>query len=554
MKRRTLLIAGSAVLLVGVSLVSLRLAELTLPLGALLLTLAIVLRAPRVLAWRLAALGSLLWTLEESVWAYVRISGTSPHLLLTDIGSYGGAALWVAALLLIGGRELPTALSLLFLPALVLLLWIDSRHLPLTLSLEFPLVDMLLSVATLPALEAALRGRASEGRLLWTFGFFVRALTAGTMSWLFDVPGLTHGFLILWLLPYAFISVGVAIERTDEQAGMWAAGVTVLGLETVTGIMLTLLYRSALMGTTAALGIALLLGYVQFAGILLILLSDRRRRIHAERELKAWGDVIDRVVTLEPGELGALGTLEALLSALSMRLAGVKGVEVYGEDRLRAGEPFGYALPLVTRGTEVGRLYLDRQPRDTGVLDAVTPFLAGRIQQALDQATWRTRALTDPLTGLLNRRGIELRSDGLVQRAREASAPLSVAMLDVDHFKRVNDFYDHATGDRALRETAQILHHHLRQHDLAARWGGEEFLVLLMDADRATSAEVVRRIRNELRSKTLSPIAWSLTLSAGIAGGGVPGDLEELERWILQADRALVKAKDGGRDRVEAVA
>lgn len=554
MKRRTLLIAGLAVVLVAAAIASPTAAVLALPLGALLLTVAIVVRAPRLLPWRLAAAGSLLWTLEETVWAYERLSGVRPHLLVTDVGSYGGAVLWVAALLLMSGRKAPTLLSLPFLPALLLLAWVDSRDLPLTLTLQFPLVDILLALATLPALEAALRGRASEGRLLWIFGFFVRALTAGTMSWLYDVPGLMHGFLVLWLVPYLFIAAGVSMERTDEQAGMWAAGATVLGLETVSGVMLTLLYRGSLMGTPAALGIVLLLAYFQFVGIMLILLSDRRRRIDAERELKAWGDVFDRVVAVEPGDLGTPGTLEALLDAVSTRLPGVRGVEVYADGPARAGEPFGYALPLVTQGAEVGRLYFDQQPRETAVLDAVTPFLAGRIVQALDQATWRARAITDPLTGLLNRRGVELRAEGLVRRSLDASAPVSVAMLDVDHFKRVNDFYDHATGDRALRETARILHRHLRAHDLAARWGGEEFLVVLFDADRDAATEVVRRIRSELRGKTLPPIAWSLTLSAGIAGGAVAEDRRALEGWIGHADRALLRAKNGGRDRVEAVA
>ncbi|MEJ2292386.1 MAG: GGDEF domain-containing protein [Deinococcales bacterium] len=554
MKRRTVVVAASVVVLVVAAALSYTASQLALPLAALVLTATLVGSGSRMPAWRLAAAGSALWTIEEGIWAFVRLSGGPSHLVLTDIATYGGTTLWVAALLLLSTRRSPTLLSLPFLPALGLLVWIDTRDVPLVQSLRFPVVDIILVLATLPALEAALRGRASEGRLLWTFGFFVRALTAGTMSWLYAVPGLGHAFYVLWLLPYAFVAIGVAMELSDQESGMWAAAATILGLEAVSGIMLTLLYRSGLIGGPATVGIVLLLAYVQFVGIMLVLLSDRQRRIRAEHELKAWGEVIDRVVTVEPGELGTVGTLRGLLDALAARMPHVSGVEVYADGQLRAGEPRGYAFPLVSAGTEVGRLYFTRQPRETSILDAVTPFLAGRIQQALDQAEWRTRAITDPLTGLLNRRGIDLQSTELLLRSRDHGRPVTVAMLDLDHFKRVNDFYDHATGDRALREVASILERHLRDNDLAARWGGEEFLVMLYDADRGTTIEVVKRIRAELRGRILPPIAWPLTLSVGVAGGEVPDGSTMLESWIQQADRALIQAKDAGRDRIQAVA
>lgn len=551
MKRRTVLVGSVAVALVVAAIVSKPAAMVALPLAALMLTVVLMTSGSRFAAWRLAAVGSALWTVEETIWAVERLTGAPAAIPLTDLTSYTGSALWFVALLVMAGRRLPTALSLPLLPALPLLLWVDTRDIPLTLTLRFPIVDVLLVLATLPALEAALRGRASEGRLLWTFGFMVRALTAGTVTWLFDTPGMSHGLFVLWMLPYLFVAIGATMELSDEDAGMWAAGTTILGLETVSGIMLTLLFRSGQVGQPVTLGMVLLLAYFQFVGIMLVLLSDRRRRIRAEHQLKAWGEVIDRVLAVQPGELGTIGTLKALVETLSIRLPNVNGVEVYAEGRIRAGDPQGYALPLVTGGTEIGRLYFAQQPRDTSVLDAVTPFLAGRIQQALDQAEWRTRAITDPLTGLLNRRGIELRSGELLLRSRDQGKPVSVAMLDLDHFKRVNDFYDHATGDHALKETASILQRHLRQYDLAARWGGEEFLVVLFDADREVAAEVVRRIRAELRGEPLRPITWPLTMSVGLAGGTTPDGLDTLETWVQQADRALLQAKAAGRDRTE---
>ncbi len=553
-KRQTLAVLAFFVVLVSFASVLPRFAVVSLPLGALALTAVIVSARPSGIAWRLAAVGSALWSIEEIAWAIIRLSGHNLPTTLTDLAAYGGSLFWLLALIAIPGKRIPKSLTLPFLPAIGLLVWLYTQDAPRTVELRFPLVEGLLVLVTLPALEAALRGRASEGRLLWTLGFFVRALTAGVFSWLFTVPGLTHGFHVLWLLPYAFLAVGTSMELQADSAGLWAAASAILGLEATTALILTLLYQSGQAGKPFTVSMVLLLAYFQFAAIMLLLLSDRRRRIKAEVELKAWGDLLNRIMTVRPEEHSALGTLKELVAALAQRIDGVRGVEVYADGNLRAGSANGYAFPLVTAGTEVGRLYFDQHPQNGNVLDAIAPFLAGRIQQALDQAAWQTQAITDPLTGLLNRRGFDVRTPPVVAYAHEHGAPVSVAMLDIDLFKRVNDFYDHATGDRALRELSMILERNLRSGDLAFRWGGEEFLVLLVNADRATAAEVVRRIRQELRSQSLRPIEWPLTLSAGIAGGSVPEGEDTLRRWIAAADRGLLRAKEGGRDRVEAVA
>src|SRR5690606_35146400 len=128
---------------------------------------------------------------------------------------------------------------------------------------------------------------------------------------------------------------------------------------------------------------------------------------------------------------------------------------------------------------------------------------------------------------------------------------MSVVMIDLDRFKRVNDFYGHTVGDQTLKALAKILHGHMRADDLAVRWGGEEFIIVLYDADPNSAAEVVRRIRTELRESKTPPVSWVLTVSAGIAGGSVPAGRASLDHWIEEADAALKHAKDAGRDRIE---
>ncbi len=177
-------------------------------------------------------------------------------------------------------------------------------------------------------------------------------------------------------------------------------------------------------------------------------------------------------------------------------------------------------------------------------------LLGERLRQALRQAEWGLLALTDPLTGLLNRRGLEAELPKLLALARRYQAPVSVVMLDIDRFKRVNDTYGHPVGDEVLRRLGRILEASVRKEDLAVRYGGEEFLLILFGAGREAAKDVVERVRERFRTERVPPVPHPLTLSAGIAGGEVPEGKEVLEEWVLKADYALLRAKEAGRDRV----
>jgi diguanylate cyclase (GGDEF)-like protein len=246
--------------------------------------------------------------------------------------------------------------------------------------------------------------------------------------------------------------------------------------------------------------------------------------------------------------------LTRLLTELQARFPLLKGIELHQDTTFRAGTQASYRYPIVAAGTEIGRLHFSGTPLHVNLLDAIAPLLATQLNGALEQTRWLNRAITDPLTGILNRRGLELRSEPLVESAIARGAPVSVVMLDLDHFKRVNDYHGHEVGDRALRATAEILSSHMRSDDLVVRWGGEEFVAVLVDADIAAATEIVKRVKSELRDKRLPPIAWSLTLSAGVAGGTTPIDVTSISDWVFEADLALKRAKESGRDRIEPVA
>ena len=156
------------------------------------------------------------------------------------------------------------------------------------------------------------------------------------------------------------------------------------------------------------------------------------------------------------------------------------------------------------------------------------------------------QALTDPLTGLANRRAFTERFEGEVTAARELSGPLSLIMLDLDHFKAVNDRHGHEVGDTVLRELARRMTSGRRDEDLVARTGGEEFAVILPGACRGPALAVAERIRVAVREREF-PVAGALTISCGVAHWEAGDDPASLMR---RADANLYRAKAAGRDRV----
>ena len=153
------------------------------------------------------------------------------------------------------------------------------------------------------------------------------------------------------------------------------------------------------------------------------------------------------------------------------------------------------------------------------------------------------QAETDPLTGLLNRRAMEER----VRHLREASTPFALAMADLDHFKRLNDSYGHDTGDRALRSFARVLREAVRDADVVARHGGEEFVIILPGVDALTAAPILHRIREKLSEAVGTALIPAFTVSIGVADSTWSSDLTDVLR---AADHALMAAKAQGRDRL----
>ncbi|GHG61033.1 GGDEF domain-containing protein [Alishewanella longhuensis] len=165
-------------------------------------------------------------------------------------------------------------------------------------------------------------------------------------------------------------------------------------------------------------------------------------------------------------------------------------------------------------------------------------------QQALLKLSER-----DPLTGLLNRRSLELRLAGELNRAARTQTPVSLLLMDIDHFKQVNDTLGHAAGDLAIKHIADLTTELSRDYDVIFRFGGEEFLICLPNTEPETAKQIANRIRQTIEQHPLlTPAPLSLTVSIGVASSKHAIDWQDL---LQHADEALYQAKHLGRNCVQ---
>lgn len=182
-------------------------------------------------------------------------------------------------------------------------------------------------------------------------------------------------------------------------------------------------------------------------------------------------------------------------------------------------------------------------------LNAVALLVAWR--EEAERALHRL-ARTDPLTGLLNRRALEQAAGALIAQARRHGDPLCLLLIDLDGFKAINDRHGHAAGDRALRMVADALAGTLRPGDLAGRWGGEEFCVLLARSGAEAGTAFDARLRGAVTARSIESLPFPLDFSTGLSVLEDEEDItaDDLELMLQRADAALYRAKDGGRGRL----
>lgn len=193
-----------------------------------------------------------------------------------------------------------------------------------------------------------------------------------------------------------------------------------------------------------------------------------------------------------------------------------------------------------------------RTRADPSALIAILVLLAALVaaqHPLLDaEQRWRRDAILDPLTGLLNRQGLQRRFAEVAEQARVSGRPVSLIICDLDDFKRLNDTHGHARGDAVLKDLAYLLRKQLRAFELLYRIGGEELLLILPGADHRDACEIAEHTRRVIAQATLA----GLMVTASLGTSTARGDQIDFQAMFAQADRALYQAKRAGRNRVHA--
>jgi diguanylate cyclase (GGDEF)-like protein len=245
-------------------------------------------------------------------------------------------------------------------------------------------------------------------------------------------------------------------------------------------------------------------------------------------------------------------TGDATSALLHFRMYHALEREVQSEaarDKLRALQ-IQFEVAAARRETELERERQESLTRANAELDALNISLTeANLQKTMLLDQLERQTYEDALTGLANRRRLDQRLADEFALALRHGRPLAVAMADLDHFKAVNDRFSHAVGDAALRATAKILAAQVRHTDLVARFGGEEFVVVLVETDAQAAQRVCEKLRQAVSQYNWGSIHPSLSLTISI---GVTADTSAPthERMLAAADRNLYAAKAGGRNRV----
>ncbi len=248
------------------------------------------------------------------------------------------------------------------------------------------------------------------------------------------------------------------------------------------------------------------------------------------------------------------------LAILDWVMPELTGPEVCKKVRQQQGqEPYTYLLLLTSKSMKEDLI----EGMDAGADDyIIKPFDQHELQVRLRAGTrivklqqeLRRQAAHDPLTGVLSRSKAFEMFDRELQRSVRDNLPLSVLLVDLDHFKNVNDTYGHLAGDEVLREAARRLKDGVRSYDVLSRYGGEEFLILMPGCDEAAARTQAERLRAAICAGPISiasanDVAYMLTASFGVTISS-PMSLESPESLVRVADEALYAAKRRGRNRV----
>ncbi len=288
------------------------------------------------------------------------------------------------------------------------------------------------------------------------------------------------------------------------------------------------------------------------------------------------GDAGGEMFVVESGAMGIAVTLD---DGKNLEIAEFKKGDFFGEMSIFEKEPRSATCYAKSRSRLLAMKegeffqFVETNPASAGkVMTRMLAVTRRRLENTggflSDMVQWgedaRRRAITDPLTGLYNRRYLEEALEEYFMKARNGSKPLSVVMLDLDHFRGINEKYSEKVGDRVITAAAEIFRRFLRATDVAARYGGDEFTFILPDTDVETARPIMENIRRtieesdllertvpESKDRSEKSSAPKVTTSQGLAC--YPDHASDPKMLKEAADGALYRAKESGRNRIVVV-
>ena len=219
-----------------------------------------------------------------------------------------------------------------------------------------------------------------------------------------------------------------------------------------------------------------------------------------------------------------------------------------------------FCVPLVADQNSVGVMRFDiplegsheEKERKTDEYEVILSDIAKHLALVVKTPSLHDRAIIDSLTGLFARRHFDIRIDDMFRLARRYGTPFSLILLDLDHFKQVNDTHGHRAGDRVLSESAEAITCVIRECDSAFRYGGEEFAVLLPETNSEHAYSIAERIRKAVKSHKVKVDGATVSVTASLGMAEYYPDLASYGELIALADKALYAAKQGGRNQTVA--